>query len=94
VPELGRLHGVDRHVLHLDDALARATVVLRALLRRRVLDVRRRARRRLRMEGTDAHALDSFVAPPLHAYESLSAANPCVHAIHHTLMPSPNKASF
>ena len=56
VAELGRLHGVDRHVLHLDDALASPAVVLRPLLRRRVLDVRRRARlrrQRLRLRRRD-----------------------------------------
>ena len=37
--ELGRLEGVDGHVLHLDDAVLGAAVVLAALLRRRVLDV-------------------------------------------------------
>lgn len=38
VPEFGRLHRVNRHVLHLDSALASARCVLGALLAGGVLD--------------------------------------------------------
>lgn len=38
MPELGRLHRVNRHVLHLDGALSSTRSILRALLARGVLD--------------------------------------------------------